>query len=81
MAKRTAPLSETATEVLRVLTEATEPMTLADVKEVVPTANPAHLTALANRGLVNAEKVEKVVVVESKRKVNQYSAVELEDAE
>lgn len=74
-----APLSETAQEILDFLTEQDEPMTLADIKEVFPNANSAHLTALRNRGLVDGEKVEKEVVTVSTRKVFVYNAVDVED--
>ena len=83
MAKRVAELSAVAKEILEVLKGSDKPMTLAEVKEVVPTANSAHLTALGNRGLVGSEKVEKEVVTVAKRKVNEYTALDAptEDAE
>jgi len=72
-AKKVAPLSETANEILEVLKGATEPMTLAQIKTLVPTANSAHLTGLRNRELVSGTEVEVEVVKVSKAKVLQYS--------
>ncbi len=75
MAKR-PELSPVAKEVLEVLKSAGKSMTLAEIKEVMPNANSAHLTALKNRGLVGAEQVEKEVVTVAKRKVNEYAVLE-----
>lgn len=75
MAKR-PELSPVAKEVLEVLKSAGKSMTLAEIKEVMPNANSAHLTALKNRGLVGAEQVEKEVVTVAKRKVNEYAVIE-----
>ena len=66
-----AELSAVATEVLEVVRASEKPMTLAEIKAIVPTANSAHLTALKTRGLVQAEDVE--IVVQSKRTVLAYS--------
>ena len=46
-------------------------MTLKEIKEIVPDANPAHLTALRTRELVNATETE--IVVQTKRNVLAYS--------
>lgn len=78
MAKERA-LSEGAKEVLELLKNSDKALTLADIKETIPTANSSHLTALANRGLVSADKVEKEVATVTKRKVNIYTAVEVEE--
>jgi hypothetical protein len=79
MAKTNTPLSAKAKEVFAVLKEAGRPMTMAEVKELVPDANPSHLTALRNRGAVSADKVEKEVTRVVKTKVNEYAVDE--DAE
>ena len=76
MAKKVAALSATAVEILEVLKSAEKPMTLAEIKEVVPTANSAHLTALRNRSKVGAVEVEKEIVTVSKRKVLEYNVAE-----
>lgn len=70
-AKKTAELSIVATQVLEALKNANAPMTLKEIKEIVPDANPAHLTALRTRELVNATETE--VVVQTKRNVLAYS--------
>lgn len=75
------PLSPTATEVLEVLTKSDAPLTLEEVKEFVPNANPSHLTALRNRGLVSSEKVTKEVPTVVKRKVNEYTFVPQDETE
>ena len=69
--KKQAELSDTANLVLTELRNAEKPLTLAEIKAIVPGANSAHLTALRTRGLVNSAEVE--VVVESKRTVLAYS--------
>lgn len=76
MAKKMAPLSEQAVAVFNAMKEANRALTLEEVKSMGIEANPAHFTALKNRGLISAEKVEKIVVVESKREVNVYSIVD-----
>lgn len=80
MATKETPLSETATKVLEFVRENPE-TTMADIKKEIPNANPAHLNALRNRGLVSAEKIEKEVLVTTKRKVLSYSPVETETSE
>jgi hypothetical protein len=65
-------LSPVALEVLEVLEKAEKPMTLREIKEVVPTAQPAHLTALVTREKVTAEKVDRVETREVKTTVNIY---------
>jgi hypothetical protein len=70
MAKKVAELSAEATAVLGTLKNATAPMTLAQLKEVLPTANVAHLNALRTRSLVQAEEVE--ITVQTKRTVLAY---------
>jgi predicted transcriptional regulator len=79
--KKERALSEGAVEVLELLKNSETPMTLAEIKETIPTANSSHLTALANRDLVTADKVEKEVATITKRKVNIYTAVVAEDVE
>ena len=69
--KRVAPLSPEAERVLAVMKEANRPLTLAEVKEVFPEANPSHFLALKNRNLVEASKVEVEVV--SVKEVSLYS--------
>ena len=75
MAKKERALSEKALEIFEVLRTSETPMTLADIKVLVPDANSSHLTALVNRDKVAAEKVEKEVVTVTKRTVNLYSFV------
>jgi hypothetical protein len=70
--KKPAPLSDTATEILEVLRTAETPLTLAQIKVLVPSANSAHLTALRTRGLVIGDEVEVEVVKTTKTKVLQY---------
>jgi len=72
--KKVAPLSETSNEILEVLKASETPMTLAQIKELVPNANPAHLTALRTRNLVEGEQIEVEVVKTTKAKVLQYTA-------
>lgn len=69
--KKVAELSVDATNVLNALKNASAPMTLAELKAIVPNANSAHLTALRSRGLVDANETE--IVVETKRTVLAYS--------
>jgi len=78
MAKKVAALSDKAQEVLEVLTASEVALTLADLKELVDGVNSSHLTALRNRGLVAADKMEKEVVTVAKRTVNTYSIKALE---
>ena len=68
--KKVAPLSDEATAVLEVLRTAGKPLTLAELKVLMPSANSAHLTALRTRGLIEANEVE--VVVPTKRTVLAY---------
>lgn len=68
--KKVAELSAEATSVLEALRNSDTPLTLAQLKEVVPNANSAHLTALRTRNLVEANEVE--VVVKTTRKVLAY---------
>jgi len=79
MATKTAKLSEKAKEVLEMLRNSDVELTLAEINEKVDGVNSSHLTALRNRGFVSAEKVEKEVATVTVRKVNSYSAVELQD--
>ena len=78
MAKKVAELSAKAKEVLEVLTASETALTLAELKTLVADVNSSHLTALRNRGLVAADKVEKEVVTVAKRTVNTYSFVRTE---
>ncbi|NCU32233.1 MAG: hypothetical protein EOM23_04720 [Candidatus Moranbacteria bacterium] len=71
--KKLSPAAEAA---LAALVANPEGFTLAELKEVLPDVNSAHLTALVNRGLVSTEKVEKEVKRVVKTKVNRYKAVE-----
>ena len=80
MATKVRELSVKAKEILEVLQASDAPMTLAEIKELVPDANASHLTALKNRGMATSDQVEKEVVTVVKRKVNSYTAVET-DAE
>ena len=61
-----AELSPTALEIKALLETAEKPLTLKEIKETVPNANPAHLTALRARDLVNADEVEVMVTSKSK---------------
>lgn len=72
-------LSVNAKGALAYLKETGKPMTLKEMKETLEGLNPAHLTALVNRGLVTAEKVEVEEVVVVKRKVNLYTLVETDE--
>lgn len=69
------PLSEGALVALAALEAAPAGSTLQELNEIAtaPIAS-AHLTALARRGLVSSEKVEKEVV--SVRTVNAYTITE-----
>ena len=72
--KKVAELSPEASAVLNAIKESDGALTLAQLKELVPNANSAHLTALRTRGLISAEEVE--VITTSKRKVLAYSKTE-----
>lgn len=74
-----APLSPKSLTVLAALKTAEKPLTLAELKTLVPDANPSNLTALVTRENVTAEQVEVTVMVPVKRKVNRYTFVK--DAE
>jgi peroxiredoxin len=50
--------------------------TAQEMKDKGFNVNSAHLTALVNRGLINALQVEKEFQVVVKRKVNDYSLTE-----
>jgi len=80
-AKKVKELSDGAKSVLEVLENSDTPLTLAEIKEVFPSANSSHLTALRNRDMVTAEPTEKEVTTVAKRTVNVYSAVETEIVE
>jgi hypothetical protein len=69
--KKVAELSPIALEVKALLEASSKPLTLKEIKETIPSANSAHLTALRTRNLVTADEVE--VVVTSKAKVLAYS--------
>jgi membrane carboxypeptidase/penicillin-binding protein PbpC len=68
-------LSPAAQAALAALVANPDGFTLAELKDALPDVNSAHLTALVNRGLVSAEKVEKEVTRVVKTKVNRYKAV------
>ena len=70
--KKVAELSADATAVLTALRASDRPLTLAEIKTIVPTAAPAHLNALRTRGLVDAADTEVEVMV--KKTVLAYSA-------
>ncbi len=74
--KKVAELSPVALEVLDVLRASETPITLAEIKVIVPNANSAHLTALRTRNLVSAEEVEKTVM--ATKKVLAYSTTATE---
>jgi chromosome segregation and condensation protein ScpB len=78
---KVAELSPKAIEVLEVLTNSDTALTLADIKELVDGVNSSHLTALKNRGLVNADKIEKEVVTVAKRTVNIYAVAPTPEVE
>lgn len=75
MSKKMSKLSEASREALEVIKNVDGWMTFAQVKEALPNLNPAHLGALARRGLVSSEpkEVEEWVLV--KKKVNVYTFV------
>lgn len=75
-----AKLSDGAVRALAVLKEKGS-ATLAEIKEEFPEVNSSHLTALRNRSLVKTEQIEIEVPTVTKRKVNLYSAVEVEEIE
>lgn len=75
MAKKVNPLSEGAVIALETLQAAPAGSTLQELNDLAPAPiASAHLTALARRGLVASEKVEKEVV--SVRTVNAYTITE-----
>jgi hypothetical protein len=52
-------------------------MTASDLKDLgLNELNSAHLTALTNRGLISADKVEVEVATVVKRKVNKYTVTD-----
>lgn len=69
---KTNELSPKATEILDFLKGQDAPMTLAEIKLTIEDANPAHLTALRTRGLVNADETEVETVKVTKTKVLKY---------
>ncbi len=71
--KKVAELSPVAVDVLEMLKSADAPMTLAEIKETIPSANSAHLTALRTRNLVTGAEVEKIVP--TVKKVLAYSVI------
>ena len=64
------PISTKSMEALNFLKGATEPTIMSEI--AVEGLNSAHLTALANRGLVEATQVVVEVPTVVKRKVNAY---------
>lgn len=81
MAKKERALSAESERALKMLKEKGE-LTIADMKELgFDNVNSSHLTALKNRGLVQSEQVEKLVVSTVKRKVQLYKAVEVAETE
>lgn len=79
MAKEKA-LSLVAEKALEVLKNLTEPVTLAELKELVPGVTSGHMTALKTRGLVSTDLVEKETVRVVKSKVNAYSVVDTDES-
>lgn len=75
MAKKVAPLSPEAVAVFNAMREAGKALTMEEVKALGINANPAHFTALKNRGYITSEQVEKEVVTVQKRKINEYTVV------
>ena len=80
MATKQKMLSPKAKEALAILKTEGE-MTFAELKERIADLNPAHLTALVNRGDATARKVEIEEPVIKKRKVNAYSVADVQDSE
>ena len=77
MAKETK-LSKASKQAFEVLKEKGS-MTFKQLRDEIDGLNPAHLTALTNRALVDAVKVEVEEIQTVKRKVNQYSVSENAD--
>ena len=73
MAKQVAPLSPEAKAIYDLMVQEQRALPLAEVVELGVPANSAHFTALKNRGMINADKVEREYVSVSKRKVNVYT--------
>lgn len=76
MGRKLKPLSAGAVAVYEAMVEAGKPLTMAELKDLGIAANPAHFTALRNRGLITAEQVEREVVSVQTRKVNEYALVD-----
>lgn len=74
--RKLGPLSEGAKLVYDKMVELGVPLTMAELKDLGVDANPAHFTAMRNRGLISAEKVEKEVATVVLRKMNEYSLIE-----
>lgn len=80
MSKKMAKLSEASKQALEVIKNVDGWMTFAQVKVALPELNPAHLGALARRGLVKSEAKEVEEWVLAKKKVNVYTFVkDIED--
>jgi DNA-binding HxlR family transcriptional regulator len=75
MANTKKPISTKSLEALKELKEGTFTMSEL-VERGVDELNSAHLTALVNRGLAEAVKIERDVVTTVKRKVNAYTLTE-----
>ena len=74
MAKQEKKLSDGALRAYEMLKENKDGLTIAEMKELGFTnVNSSHLTALKNRGIVDAVQVEREVVTVVKRKVNVYT--------
>jgi len=67
-------LSAKAQETLELLGTLEGGATLADLKKIDDSINPAHLRALATRGLIDTEEVEVETVITKKSKVLRYTA-------
>lgn len=76
MARKLAPLSAGAQAVYDAMVNAGKPITMAELKEAGVNANPAHFTALRNRGLITSEQIEVETVRTVKSKVNEYALVD-----
>lgn len=73
MAKKELKLSVEAQELYDLMVKEGRALTLAEVKELGFPVNSSHFTALKNRGMINADKVEREYVTKTKRTVNVYS--------
>lgn len=73
MAKKELKLSVEAQGLYDLMVKEGRALTLAEVKELGYPVNSSHFTALKNRGMINADKIEREYVTVTKRAVNVYS--------